>query len=145
MKANRFPALPLAIAMTLIGCALAETASAQFAMGPRRFGGVQWRMQQRIILSPTVQVVRPRGADRFLQGGSRQTIYYSAMRGSVSHIEVRSGRRTLQTIALPPGARSGRIGFTTPVGVRDFKLRAWQGMPGYRSVSGESIKYTLVR
>lgn len=145
MTSQRLPLVLPFLALLLVLGALAETAPAQFAPGPRPGFGIQWRTQQRIILRPNVHVLRPRGADRTLPAGSRQTIAYSTMRGSVSHIEVRSGRQTLQTIALPAGSRSGRVAFTTPVGVRDFNLRAWQGLPGYRSVSGESIKYTLAR
>ena len=64
-------------------------------------------------------------------------------RGFVSRIELRSGLRLIRTLPLTGLARSGRLTFTVPGGLRDLKIWAWQGQAGYQSVHGESIKYSL--
>ncbi len=145
MQPTTLTKLLLVFSLLIVPGVYVETVSAQVAFGPQRALGAQWRTQRRVHMRPNVHVVRPRGADRFLAAGTRQTIRYSVMRGSVSHIEVRSGGRTLQTITLPPGSRSGNVTFTTPQGVRSFKLRAWQGMTGYQTVSAQSVNYPLFR
>ncbi len=87
--------------------------------------------------------MRVPGASPQLKAGSIQMVDYSVMRGFVSRIEVRSGQKIISTLPLSGPAQSGRLTFTVPTGLRDFKLWAWQGQPAYQSVHGESIKYTL--
>ena len=112
------------------------------AWGPlRRYGIFD---QQRQLYRPNVHVVRAPGASRQLKAGSIQTVDYSVMRGFVSRIEVRSGLKIISTLPLSGPAQSGRLTFTVPTGLRDFKLWAWQGQPAYQSIHGESIKYTLI-
>ena len=64
-------------------------------------------------------------------------------RGFVSRIELRSGLRLIRTLPLTGLARSGRLPFTVPGGLRDLKIWAWQGQAGYQSVHGESIFFHL--
>ena len=115
--------------------------------GPMRTYGLfdqRRQEEQRQLYRPNAHVVRAPGASRQLKAGSSQKVDFSVMRGFVSRIEVRSGQKIIRTLPLPGPARSGRLTFTVPTGLRDFKLWAWQGQPAYQSVHGESIKYTLI-
>ena len=88
-------------------------------------------------------MVRAKGESRALAAGATREISFSVNRGFVSRIELRSGLRLIRTLPLTGLARSGRLPFTVPGGLRDLKIWAWQGQAGYQSVHGESIKYSL--
>ena len=142
MKTLRTLFLP---ALLLFSGALTERAGAQWGLRPHRALDQQWEMQQRQLYRPRVHVVRPKGATRTLAPGSTQTVEFSVMRGQVSRIELRSGLKVLQTLRLPPGSRAGRLRIQVPSGPGSFTLWAWQGQPGFQSVHGESIRYSLGR
>jgi len=110
---------------------------------PYRHLDMQWQMQERQLYRPNVHLVREAGESRKLKAGSTRTLSFSVMRGHVSRIEIRSGLKVVRTLPLPGPARSGKLTFTLPTGLSDFKLWAWQGQPGNQSVHGESVKYSL--
>ena len=104
--------------------------------------GEQFRSQQRQIHRPNVHVIRTKGASRTLSAGSAVTVLYSVVQGYVSRIEIRSGLKVIRTLPLTP-SRSGQIQISVPSGLKRFTLWAWQGKPGYQSVHGESIGYSI--
>ena len=106
--------------------------------------GEQFRTQQRQIHRPNIHVIRAKGASRTLQAGSTVTLQYSVMQGFVSRIEIRSGLKVVRTIPVTP-SRSGQIQFSVPTGQKRFTLWGWQGKPGYQSVHGESVGYSITR
>lgn len=135
---------PLSILVAiLVSFVVGEKAEAQWGLSPFRPLDQSWRTQERQLYRPNVHVVRPKGASRTLAAGAALTLEYSVMRGFVTHVEVRSGQKVIRTIPLPSPSRSGRVAFTPPSGLSNFKLWAWQGQPAYQSVHGESVKYSL--
>lgn len=110
------------------------------------------RSQWRALYKPDVRILRPPGSGTTFRAGQRLTYAFSARRGWVSHIEIRSGLRVLRRIDVGR-VRSGRGVFTLTeadfarvgkTGKRlRFQLRVWQGKPGYQSVSGVSAPYRL--
>lgn len=130
------------------GFFLPETAGAQGigpSIRPYRSLDQQWHSQQRQLWRPNVHVVRARGESRELAAGATRDLEFSVRRGFVSRIELRSGQRLIRTLPLSGPARSGRLSFTVPGGLRDLKLWAWQGQAGFQSVHGESVEYRLSR
>lgn len=141
-----FPLSVLSFALVTTGLFLPAAADAQGfgpSLRPYRPLDQQWRSQQRQLWRPDVQVVRAKGESRALAAGATREISFSVKRGFVSRIELRSGLRLIRTLPLTGLARSGRLTFTVPGGLRDLKIWAWQGQAGYQGVHGESIKYSL--
>lgn len=108
------------------------------------------QQEQRALWRPEIRVLRP-DASRKLPAGVPLTYAYTCKRGFISRIELRSGAkliRVIQSEATTGG--SGTITVTPDDLLRigknrtaSFTLWVWQGVPGYQSIHGESIAYTL--
>jgi hypothetical protein len=108
------------------------------------------QQEQRALWRPEIRVLRP-DASRKLPAGIPLTYAFACKRGFISRIELRSGARLIRVIqseATTDGTGTVtvmpddllRIGKNRTA---SFALWVWQGVPGYQSVHGESISYTL--
>ena len=108
------------------------------------------QQEQRALWRPEVRVLRS-DSSRQLPAGVPLSYTLGCKRGFISRVELRAGAKLIRVIQNGP-VQGGRFSVTvTPddllrVGknrTASFTLWAWQGVPGYQSVHGESISYTL--
>lgn len=108
------------------------------------------QQEQRALWRPEVRVLRADNS-RKLPAGIPLTYTLTCKRGFISRVELRSGAKLIRVIRSEPSSGGSATVTVTPddllrIGknrTASFTLWAWQGVPGYQSVHGESISYTL--
>lgn len=127
----------------------ASQASAQYLRPSLPLDQIR-QQEQRALWRPEVRVLRS-DASRKLPPGIPRTYTFTCKRGFISRIELRSGAKLIRVIQGEPSPGGSATVTVTPddllrIGknrTASFTLWAWQGVPGFQSIHGESISYTL--